>query len=94
MIQMFPWGWQTGSSWIERECMFSHQAEAVSAWYFNWVNTDRLKGLQPMCVHHLSALHIAICSTAEQQACVFNTYEACPAMSMEPLVDAMLYGHV
>ena len=61
MIQMFPWGWQEPGGWIERECMFSHQAEAVSAWYFNWVNTDRLKGLQPMCApsddhHHLQAV--------------------------------------
>ena len=49
MIQMIPWGWQLPNGWIDRECLFSHQAEAVSAWYFNWVNTDRLKGLQPMC---------------------------------------------
>ena len=56
MIQMFPWGWsKPATGWIDRECMFSHQAEAVNAWYFNWVNTDRLKGLQPMCArsqHH------------------------------------------
>ncbi len=49
MIQMIPWGWVLPNGWIDRECLFSHQAEAVSAWYFNWVNTDRLKGLQPMC---------------------------------------------
>ncbi len=54
MIQMFPWGWeqQQPAGWVDRECMFSHQAEAVSAWYFNWVNRDRLKGLQPMCALH------------------------------------------
>ena len=61
MIQMFPWGWeqQQPAGWIDRECMFSHQAEAVSAWYFNWVNRDRLKGLQPMCAsleHHQAML--------------------------------------
>ncbi len=49
MIQMIPWGWVLPNGWIDRECLFQHQAEAVSAWYFNWVNTDRLKGLQPMC---------------------------------------------
>ena len=64
MVQMFPWGWQRESGWIERECMFSHQAEAVSAWYFNWVNTDRLKGLQPMCGPSLSVLHSASSSTS------------------------------
>ena len=49
MIQMFPWGWQLPDGWIDRECMFSHQAEAVGARYFHWVSTDRLKGLRPMC---------------------------------------------
>ena len=58
MIQMFPWGWeqQQPAGWIDRECMFSHQAEAVSAWYFNWVNRDRLNGLQPMCASQFSAM--------------------------------------
>ena len=58
MIQMFPWGWEQSHrpGWIDRECMFSHQAEAVSAWYFNWVNRDRLKGLQPMCASLFSAV--------------------------------------
>ena len=58
MVQMFPWGWeqQQPAGWIDRECMFSHQAEAVSAWYFNWVNRDRLKGLQPMCAAWLEAM--------------------------------------
>ncbi len=49
MIQMFPWGWQLPDGTIDRECMFSHQAGAVGALYFHWLNTDRLKGLQPMC---------------------------------------------
>jgi len=49
MIQMFPWGWQLPDGWIDRECMFSHQAEAVGARYFHWLSTDRLKGLRPMC---------------------------------------------
>ena len=49
MIQMIPWGWQLPDGTVDRECMFSHQAEAVGARYFHWLNTDRLKSLQPMC---------------------------------------------
>ena len=54
MVQMFPWGWQLPGDRVDRECMFSHQAEAVGARYFRWLSTDRLKGLKPMCAAHVA----------------------------------------